>query len=145
VLAHAATLSRLLEAELHVVHVNEAPRLLQNSEVRSRLAQHVALAEREILARIRRCLANSNVAATLHVLHGEPGEVLPQLAERLEAHTLVLGSLGRSGIEGLLIGDLAEELLMRVDCGVFCVKPAGFCTPVRPRSSRGASAGEVLL
>jgi universal stress protein E len=143
VLSHACTLARALGAELHVVYVHEPPRATTSASLTAKLAQRVALTEGAVLARVERCLASLDARATVHALRGDPEEVLPMLTDSMEVHSLVIGSIGRSGIEGLLIGDLAEELLLRVSCGVFCVKPAGFRTIVRGRSSPQPFLGEL--
>ena len=43
---------------------------------------------------------------------------------------IVMGTVSRSGVAGLLIGNTAEEILRQVDCSVLTVKPDGFVTPV---------------
>ena len=69
-----------------------------------------------------------------------------ELSRQLKAEAIVMGNVGRSGIAGLLIGEMAEELLMRVNCGIFCVKSDNFVSPVRhplaaaPDSQRVAKA-----
>ncbi|MDZ7686912.1 MAG: universal stress protein [Gammaproteobacteria bacterium] len=39
---------------------------------------------------------------------------------------LVMGTLSRSGIPGMLIGNTAERVLNDVDCSVLTLKPKGF-------------------
>jgi universal stress protein E len=134
-LGHAEALAKNLGAELHVAHVREgAPRGITNTSHTRKLLHRVGLTEQNIIARAQRLVSELGVHAHLQVLSGDPEEELASLAQSLEVHTLVLGTLGRIGISGLLIGDLAEELLLRLDCGVFCIKPAGFDTPVSRRS-----------
>ena len=43
----------------------------------------------------------------------------------------VMGTLSRSGVDGLLIGNTAERILRRVECSVLAVKPEGFRTPLK--------------
>ena len=43
---------------------------------------------------------------------------------------LVMGTVARSGIPGLVIGNTAERLLPQVPCSLLAVKPAGFESPV---------------
>ncbi len=45
---------------------------------------------------------------------------------------LVLGTIGRSGIAGLLMGNTAERILNKVECSVLAVKPEGFVSSIRP-------------
>jgi universal stress protein E len=42
-----------------------------------------------------------------------------------------MGTLGRAGIAGLLIGNTAEKILHQVECSVMTVKPDGFVSPVK--------------
>jgi nucleotide-binding universal stress UspA family protein len=44
---------------------------------------------------------------------------------------IVMGTVGRSGISGLFIGNTAEKVLQKVDCSVLAVKPEGFVSPVK--------------
>ena len=44
---------------------------------------------------------------------------------------VVMGTVGRSGISGMLIGNTAERVLRKLPCSVLAVKPEGFVSPVR--------------
>ena len=46
--------------------------------------------------------------------------------------TIVMGSVGRTGLAGFFIGNTAETVLSRVKCSVLTVKPDGFVSPVSP-------------
>lgn len=67
-----------------------------------------------------------------HLTKGSPREELPALATRIDADILVLGTLGRTGVAGLLIGNTAEAVLQRIDCAVLAIKPDGFVSPISP-------------
>jgi nucleotide-binding universal stress UspA family protein len=43
---------------------------------------------------------------------------------------LVIGTLVRTGIPGLIIGNTAEDVLNAVDCSVLTVKPPGYVSPL---------------
>ena len=66
----------------------------------------------------------------VHIIKGEAGRVIPELAERKRADLIVMGTLSRSGVRGFLIGNTAEKILQKVDYSVLAVKPDGFVTPV---------------
>lgn len=66
----------------------------------------------------------------LHVLEGKTDTVIEKVLESLQIEVLVLGTIGRSGIPGLLIGNTVEKLLTKVNCSVLAVKPDGFVSPV---------------
>ena len=62
---------------------------------------------------------------------GAPGVALPGLAESLDVDLVVMGTVGRTGLRGLIMGNTAETILRSVRCCVLAVKPEGFVTPVR--------------
>jgi nucleotide-binding universal stress UspA family protein len=41
-----------------------------------------------------------------------------------------MGTLGRTGISGLIIGNTAEAILDQLTCSVLAIKPPGFISPV---------------
>lgn len=65
-----------------------------------------------------------------HVLKGHPRAEIPKKTKSLRADTLVMGTLGRTGIAGLFMGNTAESILNRPSCSVFAIKPDGFQTPI---------------
>jgi len=65
-----------------------------------------------------------------HLLYGVPGKVIPEFAEHEGIDAIVMATISRGGIPGLLIGNTAERILDRVTCDVVVVKPKGFITPV---------------
>jgi nucleotide-binding universal stress UspA family protein len=72
----------------------------------------------------------SGVDYRLCLVKGDAGNVIPSLAERESSDLIVMGSIGRTGLSGFLIGNTAETVLNRVDCSVLTVKPKGFVTPL---------------
>jgi nucleotide-binding universal stress UspA family protein len=42
-----------------------------------------------------------------------------------------MGTIARSGVTGLLMGNTAERVFGHVNCSVLAVKPAGFVSPVK--------------
>jgi nucleotide-binding universal stress UspA family protein len=68
----------------------------------------------------------------MRVLHlkGNAADVIHDHVASEGIDTLVMGTVGRTGIAGFFIGNTAETVLNRVDCSVLAVKPAGFVSPV---------------
>ena len=67
---------------------------------------------------------------SVHLLKGDPADVIAGFAKAGRVDLIVMGTVARTGIGGLLIGNTAETILQRVDCSVLAVKPAGFISPV---------------
>jgi nucleotide-binding universal stress UspA family protein len=55
-------------------------------------------------------------ANRIHLVKGQADLVIPRLAKRHAVDLVVMGTIGRSGIPGLLIGNTAERLLNRLEC-----------------------------
>ena len=71
-----------------------------------------------------------NTEQQIHMMEGFSSEVIGQAIKKLDIDVVVMGSVGRSGIPGLLIGNMAEKLLSTINCTVLTVKPDGFKSPV---------------
>jgi nucleotide-binding universal stress UspA family protein len=139
VLRLATSLARREDADLHVGHAWE---LAGESMLRSspyagltdvEVDQVLAAAEDAHREQLRLLLDRYEVTqpgTAVHFVRGDAGKVLPTLAERLNISLIVMGTVSRTGIRGLIIGNTAETILRSVRCSVLAVKPEGFVTPV---------------
>jgi nucleotide-binding universal stress UspA family protein len=58
-----------------------------------------------------------------HVARGRPASEILAVADKIDAEMIVMGTHGRTGLAGLLIGSVAEKIVRHADCPVVCVKP----------------------
>lgn len=58
----------------------------------------------------------------LDVRLGDPGQVVADLAEQLDAELIVIGSHGRTGLTRLVLGSVAERVTRLAHCPVLVVK-----------------------
>jgi universal stress protein E len=145
ILEIAASLAVAEFAELHVVHAwdsvaESVMRLGALSLPDDQIQAHVAAERRRHGSALEAALhalgdrigpeALSWLKPVLHLPKGPPHRVLPAVAADVEADVVVLGTVGRSGLAGLLIGNTAENVLQRLDCSVLALKPRGFASPV---------------
>jgi hypothetical protein len=63
-------------------------------------------------------------------LKGDPGTVITKLADEQQIDLLVMGTVARTGVSGMFMGNTADSILRQVTCSVLAVKPAGFKSPV---------------
>ena len=134
-----AGMVELYGGELHVAH---AWQLYGESKLRSSTLASVPPDRVEALLRSERdghqraldeLLACSTVADApwkVHLVKGEAATVVPELVRHHRINLLVMGTLGRSGISGLVIGNTAETILDDVRCSVITIKPPGFKSPI---------------
>ena len=66
----------------------------------------------------------------LTVVKGNPGPSLVSLIEKRKPDLVVMGTVGRTGLPGLLIGNTAEFVLRQIECSVLTLKPPAFKSPV---------------
>lgn len=141
ILEMACSLARRENAELHVAHVWHATGegLLRGgllgtpeAEIEAYLAaerRRHAAALGDLIDEVAQ-VTGIPARPVRHLPKGWPREELPALARRIGADVLVLGTVARTGVPGLLIGNTAESVLNQVDCAVLALKPEGFVTPV---------------
>jgi len=135
----ATSLAEREGSELHVVH---AWRLPEEESMRHSAFARVPRAEIKALVdaqrkmsrqRLNQLLAPYDIdddRKRLHFLKGDAKKVVPSVARRKRVELVVMGTLGRTNIRGLFIGNTAEAILNQVDCSVLAVKPPAFETPV---------------
>lgn len=145
ILEMAISLSISEFAELHIVHAWEAPGegamrggLMLTPE--EKINAYVELVRRQHEGNLK-SLTNK-VTSTFsqdlveflkprtHLIKGRARKEIPDLAKRIDADLVVMGTVARTGIPGFLIGNTAETILNRIDCSVLAIKPPCFLTPV---------------
>lgn len=69
-------------------------------------------------------------ADNVHILKGEAYLMIPAFARENNVDLVVMGTVARSGLSGLIMGNTAEQILNRIECSVLALKPAGFRCPI---------------
>jgi len=134
----ATSLAERDQTRLHVVHVwclegesrlsggcgriseTEIRLLLNESERRHRDGLN------ELLNGYGMSVGDENV----HLLKGGAAQNIGGLARELCTDLIVMGTVGRSGISGLLIGNTAEDVILTTHTSVLTVKPEVFISPI---------------
>ena len=138
ILDMAASLARMQQSELLIVHtwtmcgeslLRRRRGVLLKEEV-DEIVRQTWDAHRQALRELLRRHPVEDLNHQVYLLKGEAGALIPELAKDREVELIVMGTLSRSGVAGMLIGHTAEKVLHRVDCSVLTVKPEGFLTPV---------------
>lgn len=123
--------------ELHAAHAWSVPsEALIRSKFGARRTQTFLDQQREMArAQLEELIAEAQLESSIagrHLPSGNPAAAIPALAEELDVDLVVLGSAGRNGLAGILIGSTAEAIVTRLARSVAVVKPAGYVSPVRP-------------
>jgi nucleotide-binding universal stress UspA family protein len=143
----AISMARIEQAELHVVHawvpfpktVLSLSRL--GNEDKDALVRDYAAIPKKAFGELTHKFDMQNIRVQMHLIEGQAGEVIPALARNKHVDVIVMGTVCRTGIAGLFIGNTAEKVLSRVKCSVLTVKPDGFATPVSRTDPQFRSGG----
>lgn len=65
-----------------------------------------------------------------HIVQGGPDREIPRVAKEIKADLVVMGTVARTGIKGVVIGNTAESILSQLECSVLAVKPKAFVSPI---------------
>lgn len=78
-------------------------------------------------------IRTSGIGGRLDVHHAiaRPDRYIPLLIEEKKFEILVMGTVGRSGIPGFIMGNTAENILQKVSCSLLALKPSDFVSPVK--------------
>jgi universal stress protein E len=66
----------------------------------------------------------------IRIVNGKPEASILDLVEKNSIDLVIMGTIGRTGIRGVLTGNTAERLLPRLQCSLLAVKPDDFECPV---------------
>ena len=65
----------------------------------------------------------------IEIVTGSPDHAIGDFVTANEVDVLVIGTHGRRGLEGLLLGNTAERILPSIHASLLAVKPDGFVSP----------------
>lgn len=147
ILELAGSLALSEVASLHIIHAWEAfseKRMASmgfSSEDIKKLLEDEQNYHRENLQRLGDYFrtwigreAYDDLSPRFHLPKGSAKEVIAPLAMELGVDLVVMGTVARTSISGLFMGNTAESILDQLRCSVLAVKPPDFKTPVEESS-----------
>lgn len=133
----ATSLAQIEQSKLHIVHtwmVIGETMLKANTDISEKemhqLRQTIKNEHGYWLKELLRQYDLNKLKYQIHLLKGVAGKVIPKLVQAKGVELIVMGTVCRAGVAGLIIGNTAENVLDQVDCSVLTVKPEGFVSPV---------------
>lgn len=139
----AASFALAEGSELHLVHVLP----LYGGEgkhVRPDLQEYLDHRRKQIQRECNALLGGTGPSislAQIHLVIGSPeAAVLSEFIEKEEMNLIVMGTMTRVGVPGLLLGDTAEKVFNHTQTGVLSVKPTGFESLVAKEDAARRSA-----
>lgn len=118
-LEYAAQLARRFGAALHVIHVMHMPADVRITGTWWSTLRGQAL---EALRALVEGMDTTGLKVESHIAEGHPSESIVELATKLGADLIVMGSHGRTGIAHVLLGSVAERTIRNAPCPVITLK-----------------------
>lgn len=111
------------DSVVHCVFVIKVPTILKELDAIDEYAY--VKKSRELVEPIAATLADDYniLPECIHIEDGPPWGVISSLGKKLRAQCLVVGSMGRKGISGKLIGNTAEKLIRIANTDLLVVSP----------------------
>jgi universal stress protein E len=137
VVRYAGFIAEHLEAELHVAHAIQLPMTVQVKGVETEHEfEHRRSAE--LAQMFEEQLAEAGYTGNPFFEMGitAPTSAIIKVVQRFNPDLVVMGTIGRAGIAGVLVGNTAERLLQRLDCSLLTLKPVDFVCPVELDETR---------
>ncbi|MEM6383053.1 MAG: universal stress protein [Pseudomonadota bacterium] len=142
ILRTALAFAQGTDAKVHVLHAFEPPSLALLEALfpekklgrGDRFAELTAERLQALEALGAQVAAGTDEVAppiSYHVLQGDPRKVIAHAVDDLAIAYLVMGTVARTGLEGVIIGNTAEDTQNSVARSLVAVKPAGFVSPLK--------------
>lgn len=75
-----------------------------------------------------------STAENVYLIKGEPADVISEMTWKSGVDLVVMGTVARSGVAGVVAGNSAEQILNRIQCSVLALKPENFVSPIQLES-----------
>jgi nucleotide-binding universal stress UspA family protein len=119
----AISLAKFSGAELVALYVADF-RLLTNFPDTGEemvIAEFLEKEGEKALDRVQELAKDQDLPFTRLLKEGHPSTVILEVAEELECDLIVMGTHGRTGLDHLLMGSVAESVTRHAKCSVFVV------------------------
>lgn len=87
-----------------------------------KVLEHYTQEADAIIAPYRERLSTAKVSVRERIIGGSPGEVIADVAKAEACDLIIMGSKGKSDLEGLLLGSVTHKVLHTAHCPVLVVK-----------------------
>lgn len=133
VLNRAQALSELIGGEVHLVNAYNMVTLAGGDASLDPLKYDVLKGRRAEYFKKAEAIAEANGIPLdrIHLEEGAPEMVVNHVSEAINAGIVVLGTMARTGMSGMFIGNTAESVLEGANCDVFVIKQADFVNPAQ--------------
>jgi nucleotide-binding universal stress UspA family protein len=120
IVSHAADIVDMINGSLHLVSAHPAA-MMSASDPVYQVRENIAARYR---AESERYISGNQLDdGHVHIDEGPADTLIPRIAKQIGASVTVIGTVGRKGIAGALIGNTAEVILDQLESDILVLKP----------------------
>ncbi|MDJ0984800.1 MAG: universal stress protein [Desulfobacterales bacterium] len=119
--------------KVHVLNCWRHPmgeRLRKNEHLNDEQVRRVLIAardqQRKCLVDFLRKTSRQQLRYRIHLRQGDPEKHIASIAEDYRINLVIMGSVGRSGLDGLIVGNTAERIMCNSNISLLTVKPSSY-------------------
>lgn len=119
---HAVYLAKTTGAKLYILNVVDTDLAFHSGIHYSEEICDMQKSGNEATGKIKQLCDRSGVPAEEIIARGKPADTIVFIAQKTGADCIVIGSLGMSAIERVLIGSVSEKVVRHAKCPVLVVR-----------------------
>lgn len=127
-------LARMASAQFHLLHVVDSKDvpddLLETIPSGSTVRDEIQREATDRMHAYLQSLGTDTSDIVSHIAWGHPWQEIANAAVAQQADLITMGTVGRSGIKGVLLGNTAERVLDTCDCSILTFKPDDYESPI---------------
>ncbi len=113
--------SLAINCKIEVVFVVDFSKA-KNEVLHAHGKDELELARRKKLLPIEEKLKVNNLSYEIKILHGEPGPIIVDYANKEKFELVIVGSRGLNSLQEMVLGSVSHKIAKRVQCPVLIVK-----------------------
>ncbi|MEX0916699.1 MAG: universal stress protein [Candidatus Spechtbacterales bacterium] len=128
-------LAKEAQAEFHLLHVIDSmdipEEFISQYPEGASFQQEMNKESNHQLQALRDSISPDDQSIQIHSTWGTPWKEIKRIEQEIAADTISLGTVGRSGIKGVLLGNTAEKVLSVCHCSIITTKPDDYISPIQ--------------
>ncbi|MCP4213445.1 MAG: universal stress protein [bacterium] len=133
----STSMAKMFKCELHIIHAWNAPweQVLKihpelSKDDKSTAIKNVRVRRKEYMVKLLKKYPLEEINHQWHLHKGRPDDVISNYIAMEQINLLVMGTVCKSGLVGIIVGNTCDDILQQVNCSVMGLKPEGFVSPI---------------
>jgi nucleotide-binding universal stress UspA family protein len=117
-------IAKLSGATVHALYVVDTPSMISETWTAGKEMVHELIIRegKKVLSKVKKIIEDSRVEVKEVLLEGYPSEEIINFAENNNMDLIVMGTLGKTGLERFLVGSVAENVVRNSKVPVMVIR-----------------------